>query len=113
MERRARYLKLAKEAKELAGRSRSLQMREACLGMAQSWLSLASDVTGADDAFSNEPAIGRSAPRLDPAESQVALAAPAAEAGLADGSTWNGEAVDGEAEAEAQTLSCEPSRREG
>ncbi len=44
LERRARYLRLAGEAKELAAKSKTVQMREACLAMAQSWLALASDV---------------------------------------------------------------------
>jgi hypothetical protein len=43
-ERRTRYLRLAREAKELAAKSKSLQMREACLAMAQSWLALASEL---------------------------------------------------------------------
>ena len=43
-ERRARYLRLAREAKDLAAKSRTLQMREACLAMAQSWLALASEL---------------------------------------------------------------------
>ena len=43
-ERRARYLRLAREAKELAAKSKTLQMREACLAMAQSWLALASEL---------------------------------------------------------------------
>jgi hypothetical protein len=45
-ERRARYLRLAREAKELAAKSKTLQMREACLAMAQSWLALASELDG-------------------------------------------------------------------
>jgi hypothetical protein len=44
LERRARYLRLAREAKELAAKSKTLQMREACLAMAQSWLALATDL---------------------------------------------------------------------
>lgn len=43
-ERRTRYLRLAREAKELAAKSKTVQMREACLAMAQSWLALASDL---------------------------------------------------------------------
>jgi hypothetical protein len=52
-ERRARYLRLAREAKELASRSKTVQMREACLAMAQSWLALASDL---DDAREDDTA---------------------------------------------------------
>jgi hypothetical protein len=44
LERRARYLRLAREAKELAVRSKTTQMREACLAMAQSWLGLAAEM---------------------------------------------------------------------
>jgi hypothetical protein len=43
-ERRSRYLRLAREARELAAKSKTLQMREACLAMAQSWLALASEL---------------------------------------------------------------------
>ena len=46
LERRARYIRLAREAKELAAKSKTMQMREACLAMAQSWLALATDLDG-------------------------------------------------------------------
>jgi hypothetical protein len=48
-ERRARYLRLSREAKELAGKSKTLSMREACLAMAQSWLTLASEIAPATE----------------------------------------------------------------
>jgi hypothetical protein len=48
-ERRARYLRMAREARELASRSRTIQMREACLVMTQSWLALAADLDAIDE----------------------------------------------------------------
>jgi hypothetical protein len=43
-ERRRRYLRLAAEANRISRRFRRMEMREACLRMAQSWLSLAADL---------------------------------------------------------------------
>jgi hypothetical protein len=43
-ERRRRYLRLAAEASRISRRFRRMEMREACLRMAQSWLSLAGDL---------------------------------------------------------------------
>ena len=55
-ERRTRYMRLAREAKELAAKSKTLSMREACLAMAQSWLTLASEIApGAEAAAAERP----------------------------------------------------------
>ena len=43
-ERRRRYLRLAAEASRISRRFRRMEMREACLRMAQSWLALAGDL---------------------------------------------------------------------
>ena len=73
-ERRSRYLRLAREAKELAAKSKTLQMREACLAMAQSWLALASELDSGRALDSSPPWV----PSLDGASGEGAASFGAA-----------------------------------
>ena len=48
-QRRARYLRLAAEAKAVAAQCRGAELREAYLALARSWTLLAKDVKTGDD----------------------------------------------------------------
>ena len=100
-------------------------MREACLGMAQSWLSLASDVS----ALQEPDAVRRVEIALDPPSlnsgpegggdgsggvSDGSGGLNDGSGGLQDGDTrvWNSQAMNGAGDESESGLSYEPSRRE-